>query len=104
MYVHPWESARIGEKEIPARVPLPGRLPGVEFWRVMCLLGGPAILGPWGSTWWVVAWLVWSKGNQLLQTVGENFLSKVELGVKEEQRQEEEEEEHRVELEIGMEE
>ena len=36
--------------------------------------------------------------------MGENFLSKVELGVKEEQRQEEEEEEHRVELEIGMEE
>ena len=34
--------------------------------------------------------------------MGENFLSKVELGVKEEQRQEEEE--HRVELEIGMEE
>ena len=36
--------------------------------------------------------------------MGESFLSKVELGVKEEQRQEEEEEEHRVELEIGMEE
>ena len=35
--------------------------------------------------------------------MGENFLSKVELGVKEEQRQVEEEE-HRVELEIGMEE
>ena len=36
--------------------------------------------------------------------MGESFLSKVELGVKEEQRQEEEEEEHGVELEIGMEE
>ena len=43
-----------------------------------------------------------SKGNQLLQTVGESFLIKVELGAKEEQRHEEEE--HRVELEIGMEE
>ena len=59
----------------------------------MCLLGGPALLGQRGSTW-----LVRHKGTKILQTVGESFLSKVELGAMEEQWKEEEK--HRVELEV----